>query len=87
MYVKLLKNLLKCSPDEATVKTQLEYRSMDDIVLEMVMNARALFLKENMQTQVFEQFKNHVSYQKERESDLAQRLLKSVIRPYFELVA
>ena len=87
MYVKLLKNLLKCSPDEATVKTQLEYRSMDDIVLEMVLNARARFLIENMQTQVFEQFKKYVSYQKESESDLGQRLLKNVIRPYFEQVA
>lgn len=44
-WLRLILNLLKCSPPEAEVHTQLCYRSLDSIVFELLLKARANHFK------------------------------------------
>jgi len=51
--ILLIKNLLKCSPPESPIATQLRYRSLDEIVFEMLLNARSRQLKNLTEHNVF----------------------------------
>lgn len=55
-YLKLLRNLTKCSPPESPVIEILRYKSIDYILYELLLNARSLFLKRELQHNVFQAF-------------------------------
>ena len=73
-WLRLLLNLLKCSPPEAEVHTQLCYRSLDSIVFELMLKARSNYFKQMIQTNSFDAFKSSPS-------NKGQALVKNVLKP------
>ena len=55
-YLKLLRNLTKCSPPESPVIEILSYKSIDYILYELLLNSRSLYLKRELQHNVFQAF-------------------------------
>lgn len=51
--VLLIKNLIKCSPEEAFVNQQLQYTSLNDIVCDLYLQAKAQYLRNICQHSVF----------------------------------
>ena len=73
----MLKNLLKCSPKEAPIWTQLKYTGLDDIVNEIILASRAYHLKSSSQQYIFDLFKT--PDQKHQSQILVQKVLKHYV--------
>lgn len=57
----MLKNLLKASPPEAPIHTELQYKSLDEYNMAMLLSARELFLRRLTCKNAFDQFKDEAA--------------------------